>query len=150
MRTGRPPLPVAPRFWAHTHKGDSCWTWTAARDRDGYGVMRVYGKMTKTHRVSWMLHYGSIPDGLQVLHRCDHPGCVRPDHLFLGTGADNVADMIEKRRHPLIKLTAADVGAIRGRPDVDRRGLAAEFGVHRDTIRRIRRGITRGAVGGSQ
>lgn len=143
MRTGRPPLPVEPRFWARTVKSDGCWLWAAAVDRDGYGQLRVRGVQSGAHRVSWAIHYGAIPEDLHVLHHCDNPRCVRPDHLFLGTTADNTADMIAKGRHPLITLTTTDVLLIRARAGADNTALAVEFGVHKATIRRIRGGITR-------
>lgn len=77
-----------------------CWTWNAGRlTEDGYGMKRYCGKYILTHRLSWMLFYGSIPESLCVLHDCDVRSCIRPDHLFLGTQAENVSDMNLKGRY---------------------------------------------------
>lgn len=92
---------LAARFWAKVNKTPTCWLWTANRLPKGYGVINVGGRAGSqqlAHRVSWELHFGPIPDGLWVLHRCDNPPCVRPDHLFLGTVQDNVDDMVTKGR----------------------------------------------------
>lgn len=98
-----------------------CWIWMLALGRHGYGSIKHQGKMLKSHRVSWMVYRGAIPDGIKVLHTCDIRCCINPDHLFLGTQADNVADMIKKKRaanvdgerNPNAKLTAEQVLEIR-------------------------------------
>src|SRR6267378_450691 len=93
--------PEAERFWEKVKETASCWLWTGANKpgRWPYGMLAGPGKTAKlAHRVSWELHHGAIPTGLNVLHKCDNPSCVRPDHLFLGTLADNTADMIAKGR----------------------------------------------------
>lgn len=76
-----------------------CQIWTGCIGRDGYGQFRINGKIEGAHRASWMLANGPIPHGLHVLHHCDVPPCINPIHLFLGTHADNMADMLRKRRH---------------------------------------------------
>lgn len=81
-----------------TKPADGCWLWTGAPLSSGYGRIRVGGKTLRAHRVSYALYVGEIPDGLCVLHACDVRLCVRPDHLWIGTRADNVADMINKGR----------------------------------------------------
>jgi HNH endonuclease len=100
----RPPLaPAAERFWANVQKLDTgCWEWTAGRSSRDYGVFWPEGKaggQVGAHRFSWKLTYGPIPNSLCVLHRCDNPPCVRPNHLFLGTKGDNSADCTAKGRH---------------------------------------------------
>jgi hypothetical protein len=90
------------RFWSKVDRRGKCWIWTASRDPSGYGFFRLNGRMHKAHRVAWELTHGPLPQGqghnVCVLHRCDTTSCVNPDHLWLGTQADNVKDMIEKGR----------------------------------------------------
>jgi len=83
--------PSSHRFWLRINKEGApcetlgrCWAWVGEKC-GGYGHLTIEGKKIKAHRYSWSIHYGEIPDGLQVLHRCDNPQCCRPDHLFLGT-----------------------------------------------------------------
>jgi hypothetical protein len=89
------PQPVAPRFWAKVKVTEYCWLWTGAL-RNGYGR---FGSppYRYAHRVAWELTNGS-PGDLKVLHKCDNPKCVRPDHLFLGTQRDNIRDRAQKGR----------------------------------------------------
>ena len=86
------------RFWAKVKKSDGCWEWQAACFYDGYGQIKIKGMRRHAHRVSFEFANGKIPKGLLCLHHCDNKKCVRPDHLFLGTYADNVKDMISKNR----------------------------------------------------
>lgn len=101
-RSKRPDL-VADRFWDKTDRRGRCWLWLAARDRKGYGKFGVGTlghdrRVESAHRVAWELTRGPIPGGMYVLHHCDNPWCVNPDHLWLGTRADNAADMVAKGR----------------------------------------------------
>lgn len=97
--------PPEVRFWAKVNKTDGCWLWTGATHRQGtgktHGVFSWSGKQSTAHRFSWELHFGPIPEGLNVLHNCpngDEPHCVNPAHLWLGTLADNNRDMFAKGR----------------------------------------------------
>jgi hypothetical protein len=90
------------RFLSHVCKTDSCWIWTGAVGNNGYGGFGFRGSMNaRSHRVSWILFRGEIPDKIKVLHKCDVRRCVNPDHLFLGSTADNAADMVRKGRSRL-------------------------------------------------
>ena len=86
------------RLYKRTRRTDGCWVWIGAKT-NGYGVICIGGTKTRqAHRVSWELENGPIPDGMCVCHHCDNPSCVRPDHLFLGTRADNNRDRDAKGR----------------------------------------------------
>jgi hypothetical protein len=128
-----------------------CWIWVGAYQTTGYGRWTTQrAKHRYAHRVAYEMYRGPIPDGLCVLHNCpggDNPACVNPEHMFLGTRAENQADMAHKGRsirgekRPNAKLTAADVMEVRaglanGTPS---RELAARFGVTRGTINDVGR-----------
>lgn len=101
-RGGRRRLTADERFVIRVAYGLGCWEWMGSYFGTGYGQFTVrMGRTRKNwiaHRYAWARTFGPIPDGLWVLHRCDNPKCVRPDHLFLGTHADNMADMKAKGR----------------------------------------------------
>lgn len=77
-----------------------CWLWLSTVTRKGYGMFRLHRseQRQRANRLAYAIYRGPIPAGMMVLHRCDNPGCVNPDHLFLGTAADNTNDMIGKGR----------------------------------------------------
>lgn len=118
-----------------------------ARLSTGYGVLTICRKPIKAHRQAWVLRHGAIPPNMCVLHGCDNPLCVEPDHLWLGTPSDNVHDMIRKKRyrycrgeeHGGAKLTEGDVRAIRGAAAAgeSQRSIASRFCVCSETVRKI-------------
>ena len=95
-----PHVPLCDRFFQKVHRcrQTDCWIWMGHLDRLGYGQMSVKGRMIRAHRVSYELHHGPIPHGLWVLHHCDNRRCVRPEHLYAGTHANNTADMVARQR----------------------------------------------------
>jgi hypothetical protein len=86
------------RFWKKVNKTSTCWEWTAYKLFNGYGRFSINGKTDYAHRISWQFATGKYPKGKQVLHTCDNPACVKPDHLFLGTLKDNMVDRNKKGR----------------------------------------------------
>ena len=99
----RPPeMSLEERFWSKVDKkgNDECWLWTSTVNARGYGCITVapYHQYIRAHRLSWKIATGYDAGSLDVLHRCDVPLCVNPNHLFLGTAADNIADKVAKGR----------------------------------------------------
>jgi hypothetical protein len=140
------PLPFNERYTPEPMSG--CWLWEEHTDKYGYGQLRYNGRQYAAHRLSWILHRGDIPSGQCVLHRCDTPTCVNPNHLFLGTHLDNARDREWKgrgnqseragERNSQAKLTETDVKAIR----LDTRTyaiIAKDYGISPTQVGNIRR-----------
>jgi hypothetical protein len=89
---------VEDRFWAKVAKGDGCWLWTGQHNVKGYGAFKLNKQYFPAHRFAWTLINGPIAAGLEVAHTCDVRDCVRPDHLWLATHQENIADMVAKER----------------------------------------------------
>ncbi len=126
------------RFWEKVEIADedTCWLWLGATQLQGYGVFSANSKTTLAHRYSYQLHKGPIGN-LCVLHFCDNPGCVNPNHLFLGTQSNNMQDMHNKNRHNKRKLTLKQLEEIRRKyiPRIySQRELAKEYNVAQITI----------------
>lgn len=139
------------RFWSGVEKcADGCWRWTRHVNSggEGYGVFSVNNRLAYVHRFSYAMVHGDIPDGLCVMHSCDVRTCVNPQHLRLGTPADNSADMVSKGRHqhgedsPLARLSDADVVRIKERRASGESTvlIAKEFGLSATHVGSICRG----------
>jgi hypothetical protein len=150
-KTGPKPKPWTERFKINPSTG--CHEWSGGRNDHGYGLVRIDGKQRYAHRVAYAREYGPLQPGMIVCHHCDNTCCVNLAHLFLGTPADNTADMLKKGRggfrpsrgesHGRARLSDADVIEIRrlyGIGDVRQVDLARRFGVSQPQVSEIIRG----------
>jgi hypothetical protein len=140
-------------FWPKVQRGlhDDCWIWQGYIMPNGYGRLHYNGKDILSHRCSWEIHYGPIPQGMFICHTCDNPPCVNPKHLFLGTDQDNMDDMYAKdrasvgSRHPNAKLTETQVSEIidlYSTGEYSQSALARRFNVGQQAIQAIVSGKT--------
>lgn len=137
------------RFFKYVKQSPECWEWVGSKCKNGYGRLNVNGTPVLASRLSFQIHHGSIPQGLNVCHKCDNPACVNPKHLFLGTQQDNVDDMKAKGRerhrclageqHPNSRLTVDAVRAIRASTETGVE-LSRRFNISLTVIYDIRNG----------
>ncbi|MDP2607272.1 MAG: HNH endonuclease [Deltaproteobacteria bacterium] len=127
------------RFWEKVDQSGDCWVWTAATDKDGYGIFQLEGKAQKAHRVIFLVLNGKLPPKeKKSCHSCDNPPCVNPEHLWLGSTKDNIHDALSKRRlfhqkgdHPK-KLAAAIAAYKAGKNTIGE--IVERFGVSSSTL----------------
>lgn len=155
-------------FWDKVDKSGECWLWMGSRylaNRGGHGRAQINGRVCGAHRLSWELTYGQIPNGLWVLHKCGNAPCVRPDHLYLGTVAENNADtkrmgrmwtgdrhwsklkpelIVRGEKHGRAKLTLEKAREIRASfsSGSSTKELAAKYGISTSLVRSVVRGET--------
>lgn len=128
------------RFFSKVNKTDSCWLWTSAKHRNGYGCFTMNKKDNSAHRLSWLLAGHTIPEGHLIRHKCRNRHCVNPEHLETGTYKENQMDRVRDgtdsrgEKHGQSKLTEDQIRAIRARHTENQRGLAKEYGVSQRAI----------------
>lgn len=145
--------PLEERFWRYVNKTDGCWIWMGGgKNKKGYGQIQIGGKDSKhvlAHRLSYTMHKGEIPDGFVVMHLCDNPQCVNPEHLQLGTQSENIKQAFAKGRknavpphkfgesHGASKVTETQALEIRN-SDQSTAVLMAKYKVSKSLINKIR------------
>ncbi len=127
-----------------------CWEWTGTKTTGGYGLFRCLRQDMPAHRFSWWMYHGPIPDGIYVLHHCSNPGCVNPEHLFLGTAKDRTRNMGKKGQgkhlkgadHNNAKLSKDDVDEIKKLVEAGYTGasIARQFNISASVISKIKTG----------
>lgn len=154
---GHSHAPVEERFWRYVHKTDGCWLWTGgSKNQKGYGQIGLGGKGAKhvlVHRLSYTMHKGEIPDGMLVMHSCDNPSCVNPEHLSVGTQSQNILEAFAKGRKNAVpphvfgeacgasKISEAVAISILASKEPTK-VLMERFGVSKSIIQRLRAGHT--------
>lgn len=142
---------LATRFWEKVDKTETCWLWTGALLKTGYGSIRVNHKAERAHRVAYELTIGPIPEGMLLRHSCDTPRCVNPAHLIPGTKSDNTQDALERGQHVVgedhykCKIPNHAIATIRAAlvAGVPGKYLAKQFGVGESMISHIKNGKKR-------
>lgn len=142
-------------FFEHVNVTPDCWIWNGPRTTLGYGRPRILGRKTLAHRISWEIFRGTIPEGLGVLHRCDNPLCVNPDHLEIGDQKKNMMDAtargrLDSQKHPekyngeksnFARLTVEQVRAVKEALLTKRQcDVAREFGLSKQIVFEIKSG----------
>lgn len=140
---------LADNFWSQCLRKspNECWEWQGGMNGSGYGQLYYRRKQYKTHRLSYELHNGPIPDGMDVCHKCDNRRCCNPHHLFLGTRSENTLDMLQKGRNRAAKgeqchrakLTETDIPTIRDlyNHGMTQTAIAQRYDVSQTTIRAV-------------
>lgn len=142
---------IEERFWRKVSQGPGCWEWTGSTATGGYGTLGRGARGTgsvRAHRLSWELHRGPVPDDMVVMHKCDNRRCVNPEHLELGTRADNQRDMARKGRgdNQYGRASAEKVARVRASLLLccaTQREIARDVGVSQRLVSRIKRGARR-------
>lgn len=141
---------VAERFWNKVERipFHGCWEWAGARAKNGYGVAVVGKKWMGAHRLAWMINGGGMQQGIDICHKCDNRGCVRPSHLFAGSRKDNMEDCVAKGRQRKGveaggKLSPSQVRRVRSLKGKRRAAdLAEEYGVVPGSIYHVWKGTS--------
>lgn len=149
--------PVEVRFWRYVEKTENCWIWTGrSRNKKGYGQLGGGGRGADhilAHRLSYQMHHGPIPDGMVVMHSCDNPSCVNPDHLRTGTQSENILEAFSKGRKnakpPHVFGDSCGASRLKETEAIEvlksnepTKMLAAKYGVSKSAIERVRNGKT--------
>lgn len=146
FKKGDNSIPLEIRFWEKVRKTVNCWIWTGSKNNKGYGRINIDRVVKLAHRVSFEMEYGKVDKKIMILHRCDNPACVNPQHLFTGTQKDNMRDMSKKKRGcngenaPWAKLTWELVNLTRtiyGTGLISQRDLAKRIGVSQTVVHSI-------------
>lgn len=149
MPTGYYTRDPVQRFWLNVNKTDGCWLWTGGTHKTSYGRFNVNYRKVLVHRFSYELHKGKIPKGLVVRHTCHNPLCVNPEHLLVGTQADNMDDCIKANRQckgsgksdaKINESIAKDIKSklAKGERNID---IAEYYGISKDIVSCIKRGL---------
>lgn len=149
--------PVEERFWRYVEKSPGCWTWTGgSMTKKGYGQIGLGGRGAKfilAHRLSYQIHCGEIPEGMVVMHLCDNPSCVNPEHLKTGTQSENIKHAVHSGRKSLPDLPHPQgIEHHKAKLDDDKvrwirtcgksiREMALELGVSKSTVERVKNGL---------